>query len=526
VQQRSLDRLSRRGAEVLPPAGAAAGVAVAAATTAHAHAGAAAVARATAHATAAHTTTHAHATGTGVARTLSTTEGTDVTSSSGTTATATTRAAAASTTESTTTLAGDALEEGRNLLVGLLEQVDELTHDTTVAAVEESGGDTSVSGTTSTTDTVNVVVNVGGEVVVDNVLDVGDIETTGSDSSGDEDRGAARTEHLEGTLTLALSAVTVNGGGREALVDEEVGERVGHALGLDEDQGETGAVSVEDVQQHTTLVGVLDVLNLLSDVLRGGTDTTDGQEDVVAQEVAGEHLDVAGEGGGKHEGLATVGGRHVLTLDNAADLGLETHVQHAVSFIKNKVLDVLERNATTFYEVDKTTGSGDEQVTATLDLTELGADVGTTVDDARADPRAVGELAGLVVDLGDQLTGLGQDGEKETTSLSGTGLSASHQVTTTHDDGNRVLLDGRGDVVASELDVGDEVVVERRVGEGDDRLGDTLSRGLNRNVVVVAKVDTHRRYGIGILGFSEEFTLDARVVRARHVLAINPASVS
>ena len=133
---------------------------------------------------------------------------------------------------------------------------------------------------------------------------------------------------------------------------------------------------------------------------------------------------------------------------------------------------------------------------------------------------------GRGVAAGAVLEGLGQDGEKETTSLSGTGLSASHQVTTTHDDGNRVLLDGRGDVVASELDVGDEVVVERRVGEGDDRLGDTLSRGLNRNVVVVAKVDTHRRYGIGILGFSEEFTLDARVVRARHVLAINPASVS
>jgi hypothetical protein len=404
---------------------------------------------------------------------------------------------------------------------------------------------------------VNVVIDVSGKIVVDNVLDVGNIETTSSNGGGDEDWGASGTEHLEGTLALALSAVTVNGGGGEALVDEEVGEGVGHALGLDEDESQTSTVSVEDVEQHTTLVGVLDVLNLLGDVLGGGTNTTNGQEDVVAQEVASEHLDVTGEGGGKHESLAAVGRRHVLTLDNTTNLGLETHVQHAVSLVENQVLDVLERDAATLDQIDETARGGDKQVAATLDLAELGANVGTTVDDARADPRTVGELAGLLVNLGNKLTsgsederggvslalageaslrrsiaagtvleGLGEDGEEETTSLSGTGLSTSHQVTATHDDGNGVLLDRCGNVVTSELDVGDEVVVEGRVGEGGDGLRNALTGSLNRDVVVVGEVDTCRRRDTLLLGFTEKVTLDARVVGAGHVLAIDPASIS
>ena len=250
-------------------------------------------------------------------------------------------------------------------------------------------------------------------------------------------------------------------------------------------------MGVEDVKQDGTLVEVFDKLDLLGDVLRSGANTSDRQEDVVLEEIPCEHLNVAGEGGRKHESLAFLDAGHILALDNAANLGLETHVQHAVSLVENQVLDVLQGDAATLDQVDKATRGSDKQVTAALDLAELGANVGTTVDDARANPRAVGELAGLVIDLGDKLTGgsedeggrvsfaltgkaslrrgvtagavlegLGEDGEKETTSLSGTSLSASHQVTATHDNRDRVLLDGSGNVVASQSDVGDEVVIK------------------------------------------------------------------
>jgi hypothetical protein len=238
-------------------------------------------------------------------------------------------------------------------------------------------------------------------------------------------------------------------------------------------------------------------------------------------------------------------------------LGLETHVQHAVSLVENQVFDVLEGDAATLDQVDETARGGDKQVTATLDLVELGTNVGTTVDNARANPRAVGELAGLIEDLGDKLTsgsqdegggvslaltseaslsgsvaagtvleGLGEDREEETTSLSGTSLGTSHQVTATHDDRDGVLLDRCGDVVTSELNVADKVVVERRVGEGGDGLRNALTGSLNGDVVVVCEVDTSRRRDTSVLGLTEKVALDARVVGAGHVLAVDPASVS
>ena len=156
------------------------GVAVATATThttavASTTAHAATVATSTARSAAEATTAAATPLGSSVCGTRTAAEATDIASSSSTTAT-TTASAAATAAAKASALTSDSLEESGNLLVGFLEKLEKVTNDTSIAAVEESSGDTSVSGTTSTTDTVDVVVNVGGKIVVDDVLDVGDIE--------------------------------------------------------------------------------------------------------------------------------------------------------------------------------------------------------------------------------------------------------------------------------------------------------------------------------------------------------------
>ena len=56
--------------------------------------------------------------------------------------------------------------------MSFLEQLDEITDNATVATVEEGSRETSVAGTTGTTNTMNVVVNVGRKIVVDNVSDL------------------------------------------------------------------------------------------------------------------------------------------------------------------------------------------------------------------------------------------------------------------------------------------------------------------------------------------------------------------
>jgi hypothetical protein len=49
--------------------------------------------------------------------------------------------------------------------------------------------------------------HVGREVVVDDMFDIGDIETTGSDTCSDQDGAAAGTEGAKSILTFALSTI-------------------------------------------------------------------------------------------------------------------------------------------------------------------------------------------------------------------------------------------------------------------------------------------------------------------------------
>jgi hypothetical protein len=432
-------------------------------------------------------------------------------------------------TESSSVLDRNVNQPGRNLLVGLLQEVDEVTSDVAVAPIEEGGRGTGVSGTSGTTDSVGVFGDVVGQVVQDDVHNVGDIETTSGDGGGNKDGSSTRLEHGQGVFTFTLSPVSVNRGSGEPLVAQEVAEHVGHTLGLDKDQDETsGGLGVEDVEQQGSLILVVDVLDVLLDVLRGRTDSSDREEDVLLQERLGEDLNLPGEGGREHQSLPVVNTGHIALLNDGPDLGLETHVQHSVGLVEDEVLDVGQRDLASVHQVDETTGSGGKQVTTTLDLTKLVADLGTTVNNGGTNPRSVSEPSRLLVDLGDELSGRGedqgggvllsstrvgrervavvldrlgsgsvgehlrQDGEEETTGLSRTGLSTGHQVSHVGNDGDRVLLNrGRGGV-SSRLDVLEQDGVERRVGKLGNGVGNTLTGGFDGDVGVSVKVETGR----------------------------------
>jgi len=120
---------------------------------------------------------------------------------------------------------------------------------------------------------------------------------------------------------------------------------------------------------------------------------------------------------------------------------------------------------------------------------------------------------------------LREDREEETTSLSGTSLGTSHEITAAHNDGDGVLLDGGGDLVVGHLDVAAQVLVQRRSGELVDSLGNILTRGLNGNVVVLLEVDTGVLLG-RIIDSTEKLTLDAGVSRTGNVLSVAPLSVA
>lgn len=92
--------------------------------------------------------------------------------------TATSTAATSTTTAKAGVLTSDVLEESRYLLVCFLEKFDQIPHDASVAAVEEGGGETSVSSTTGTTNAVHVVVDISWKIIIDDVSDIGNVQSS------------------------------------------------------------------------------------------------------------------------------------------------------------------------------------------------------------------------------------------------------------------------------------------------------------------------------------------------------------
>lgn len=405
---------------------------------------------------------------------------------------------------------------------------------------------------------MGVLGNVGRQVVQDDVLDVGDIQTSSSDRSRDQDRGTTALELLQGPFSFTLGSITVDSGGDDAGVAQEIAEGVGHSLGLDEDEGQSIGFGADDVEQEGSLVVVFDEFDSLLDVFGSGTDSADGEEDVVLQEVTGEGLDLPGESGGEHERLSVLDAGHVLLFNDLSNLRFETHIEHSIGFIENEVLDVGQRDLASVDQIDESTGSSGEQVASSFDRSDLSTNVGTTVDDGGSDPRSVRKLSGFLVDLRDQFSsrredqrggvdlssgrvrvGRGvhrrsgrsgleqgvQDGEQETTRLSGTGLGTGHQVSVVGDDGDRVLLNGRGGRIVRELDVVEQDGVDGRRRELGQRIGNTGTGGLDGNIGVLVKVDTGRLVD-PIVDFTVKFLLHPHVPVTSDMFPVLPRTES
>ncbi len=75
------------------------------------------------------------------------------------------------------------------------------------------------------------------------------------------------------------------------------------------------------------------------------------------------------------------------------------------------------------------------------------------------------------------------------------------------------------------LDVADQVLVQGRIAEREDRIGDIVTRSLDGNVVVLLKVDAGVLLG-RVVSRAEKIALQAGVGRASNVLAVTPLAIA
>lgn len=212
---------------------------------------------------------------------------------------------------------------GHLLDLGAVELLN-LTHHTDILSGDEVDSDTLSAESTTTTDSVDVVLSVGREIVVDDQGNLLDIDTTGQEISGDQDTGRAGSELLHDQVTLGLVHVTVHGGDSEVTGSELVGEPVDLAAGVAEDDSLGDGDSLVQVREGVELPLLLLNSNVeLLDTLQGKLVLLDKDTDGVAHELGGDLEDVLGHGSGQENDLGGLG----QELEDVVDLLSETTLE-------------------------------------------------------------------------------------------------------------------------------------------------------------------------------------------------------
>ena len=127
----------------------------------------------------------------------------------------------------------------------------------------------------------------------------------------------------------------------------------------------------------------------------------------IAQELAREGGDGRGHGRREEEGLPLLR----EPAEDAADVGEEAHVEHAVGLVEHQHLEAVEADIGMLHVVEEPAGRGDDDVHATAEGGLLRAHADAAEHRGALDGREAGEIAEIGLDLRGQLA-RGRDHER------------------------------------------------------------------------------------------------------------------
>lgn len=288
-----------------------------------------------------------------------------------------------------------------NLLAGFFEDVDQFIGVLPIFSGEESVGNTFSASSAGSSDTMDVIFKLSGEIVVDDELDIRHVQTSGGKIGSDQNIASSGLVKSHDVISLALSLVTMDGNSVVSFTGKLVNETVGTLLCCGEDQSFTNFTgSLDFFKDFSDSVLLHDVVNdfdvLLNTKIDGQIVVTD--DDVYRlffAEFQGKLLNFSRPGSRPHEGLSIGSNlRHY-----SSNLWLETHIKHTIGLIQHQIGDSLEVNHAHLEEVQQSAGSGNDDVISSLEFSLLGPFIGTTVNNGRVDVGSSAELLTFVLDL-------------------------------------------------------------------------------------------------------------------------------
>jgi len=260
------------------------------------------------------------------------------------------------------------VEVGGHLVDLRVVMILDLLQEAGVTGQHEVDGRSLSAETTSTADSMDVVLLLLGQLEVDNESDLLDIDTTGEHISGDEDTDGSRSELLHHDFTLLLVHLSVHAGDDEVLAGHAAFELVDSALSVTVDDGLVDVQVGVEVQKNVHLpLLLLDSDVVLVDTLEGEVLLLDEDLCGVPHEMLGQSQNI-GRQRGREQANLNVSGQE---LEDVLDLTLEATGEHLVSLVQDEQLEVVSLEETSLHHVVHAAGCSDDDVLALLEDTDV-----------------------------------------------------------------------------------------------------------------------------------------------------------
>ena len=354
-----------------------------------------------------------------------------------------------------------------------------------VALRHEVDRNTLAPVTATTTNTVQVVLLVRGQVVVDDDIHVVHVDTAGHEVRRHEHTRAAALEHGHHLLALALRHLGVHRRHGVVVAVQLLSDPVDLAARVHEDHGLRNRHGLVQVHQRVQLVLLLDGDEELLDTLQRQAVALHQNARGVAHELLGDVEHLLRHRGREQRHLDVLG----QELEDVVNLLREALGEHLVGLVQDQNAQRVGAKRTTLDQVRNTAGGADGDDHASSELLDVVLHERAT-DERLAERRRVVATGQVQANLGDDVVRLDrklaggrehealhaavaevqalQQANREGTGLAGTGLRLRNDVTAADERGDGTLLDGGRLLKTVRVDTAKQRLVQRHVVERRD----------------------------------------------------------
>lgn len=262
------------------------------------------------------------------------------------------------------------------------------------------------AGAAGASDAVDVVVDVAGDVVVEDVGDALDVNAAGGNVGGDEVGEAAFGKLAQDTIAGALRQVAVEFFDGDTGAGQFVGELRGAFFRVAENDRQVRVEFLQLLLQEFELVFFAQHVDALLDGVEDDVAAGIGREGHGAMHGgASEVAHVLRQGCGEEQQLPAFRRR----AEDLADFGEEAEGEHLVRFVEDDLADGGERYGAAAMMVEDAARRADEKVRAAFQFRQLVLQGGTAGDVYRVDTDRFRQRAGDGMDLAGQFPSRSQD---------------------------------------------------------------------------------------------------------------------